>query len=69
MSQTNEMKRLRDIGISTNNSNVVHFVIFNLSSYGHKSIPAISEIMANQHDTETRMYGMQTITRIMQGSY
>jgi hypothetical protein len=69
MSQTNEMKRLRDIGISTKNSNVVHFVIFNLSSYGHKSIPVISDIMANQHDSETRMYGMQTITRIMQGSY
>jgi hypothetical protein len=69
LSQNKEMKRLLDIGRETKNSNVVHFVIYNLSSYGHKSIPAISEIVASQSDSETRMYGMQTITRIMQGSY
>jgi hypothetical protein len=69
MSQNLEMNRLKNIGIETRNSNVVHFVIFNLSAYGHKSIPVISEIMDNQPDIETRMYGMQTITRIMQGSY
>jgi hypothetical protein len=69
MSQLWEMERLKEIGIKTTNSNVVHFVIYNLSSYGHRSIPAISEIMANQQDSEVRMYGMQTISRIMQGSY
>lgn len=69
MSQLMEMERLKEIGIKTTNSNVVHFVIYNLSSYGHKSIPAISDIMASQQDSEVRMYGMQTITRIIQGSY
>jgi hypothetical protein len=69
MSQTLEMKRLKDIGIETTNSNVVQYVILNLSAYGYKSIPVISEIMANQDDREVRMYGMQTITRIKQGSY
>lgn len=69
MSQTLEMKRLKDIGIETTNSNVVQYVILNLSAYGHKSIPIISEIMENQPDREVRMYGMQTITRIKQGSY
>jgi hypothetical protein len=69
MSQHWEMERLKNIGIKTTNSNVVHFVIYNLSSYGHKSIPAISEIMENQHDSEVRMYGIETISRIMQGSY
>lgn len=69
MSKLKEMERLRKIGIETRNTNVVHFVIYNLSSYGHKSIPAISEIMANQQDDEVRMYGMETISRIMQGSY
>jgi hypothetical protein len=69
MSQLKEMERLREIGIETRNTNVVHFVIYNLSSYGHRSIPAISDIMANQLDDEVRMYGMETISRIMQGSY
>jgi hypothetical protein len=69
MSQLMEMERLKNIGIETKNTNVVHFVIYNLSSYGHKSIPVISEIMANQDDSEVRMYGMQTISKIMQGSY
>jgi hypothetical protein len=69
MSKFKEMERLREIGIETRNTNVVHFVIYNLSSYGHRSIPAISDIMANQLDDEVRMYGMETISRIMQGSY
>jgi hypothetical protein len=69
MSKLKEMERLREIGIETRNTNVVHFVIYNLSSYGHRSIPAISDIMANQLDDEVRMYGMETISRIMQGSY
>jgi hypothetical protein len=69
MTQHVEMERLKNIGIEARNTNVVHFVIYNLSSYGHKSIPAITEIMANQHDGEVRMYGMEAISRIMQGSY
>jgi hypothetical protein len=64
-----EMKRLRKIGIETTNSNVVQYVILNLSAYGYKSIPVISEIMKNQPDREVRMYAMQTITRIKQGFY
>jgi hypothetical protein len=69
MSQAIEMKRLKEIGIETTNSNVVQYVIMNLSAYGYKSIPVISEIMKNQPDRVVRMYGMQTITRIKQGSF
>jgi hypothetical protein len=69
MSQTLEMNRLKEIGIETTNTNVVHYVIQNLSAYGYKSIPVISDIMMNQSDREIRMYGMQTITRIKQGSF
>ena len=69
MSQTMEMERLKEIGIETTNSNVVTFVIKNLSAYGYKSIPVISEIMKNQPDKVVRMYGMQTITRIKLGSF
>ncbi len=68
MSQTKEMERLKTIGMETTNTNVVHYVILNLSAYGYKSIPVISEIMQNQPSREIRMYGMQTITRIKQGS-
>lgn len=69
MSQTLEMNRLKEIGIETSNTKIVHYVILNLSAYGYKSIPAISEIMKNQPDSEVRMYGAQTITRIKQGAF
>jgi hypothetical protein len=64
-----EMNRLKDIGLETSNTKIVHYVILNLSAYGYKSIPAISEIMMNQSNSEVRMYGAQTITKIKQGSY
>lgn len=69
MSQSIEIERLRDIGIETTNSNVVHYIILNLSAYGRKSIPVISEIIEYQSDSDVRMFGMQTITKIKQGSY
>lgn len=69
MSQTEEIERLKGIGMETTNANVVHCVILNLSSYGHKSIPAIVEVIKYQPDSEVREYGMETITKIIQGVY
>jgi hypothetical protein len=69
MSQAKEIQRLKAIGMETTNSNVVHYVIMNLSAYGHKSIPVISEVIRNQPDAEVRAYAMETISRIKQGVY
>ena len=69
MSQAEEIKRLKDIGMETSNFNIVNNVILNLSSYGHKSIPVITEIINNQPSREVRTYGMETIERIKLRSY
>lgn len=69
MSQAEEIKRLKDIGMETSNFNIVNNVILNLSAYGHKSIPVITEIINNQPNREVRTFGMETIERIKMRGY
>ena len=68
MSHEDEIKKLKDIGTETRDLSIVHNVIYNLSAYGPKSIPAISDIIDTQADINIRSYGLETIERIKEKS-
>jgi hypothetical protein len=64
LSHDEEIERLKDIGMETTNLNIVNNVIYNLSAYGHKSIPVITEIINTKSSSEIRTYGLETIEKI-----
>ncbi len=64
MTQMKEIGKLKDIGTETSNMEVVRYVIENLAAYGHKSIPAITEIVNYQANIDIRSYGLETIEKI-----
>jgi hypothetical protein len=68
MSHEDEIKKLKDIGLETRDLSIVHNVIYNLSAYGPKSIPAISDIIDTQANINIRSYGLETIERIKEQS-
>lgn len=64
MSHEEEIDSLIKISKETKDFKIVHNIIFNLSAYGPKSIPAINEIMEDQSNSDVRTYGMETIKKI-----
>jgi hypothetical protein len=66
MSQAEEIDRLIEIAKDTKDLNIVNNIIYNLSAYGARSIPAINEIMDDSPELEVRMYGTQAIEKIME---
>ncbi len=64
MSQDDEIKKLKDIAKDTTDLNIVNNIIYNLAAYGPKSIPAISDIINYQANTDIRSYGLETIEKI-----
>jgi hypothetical protein len=66
MSQEEEIDRLIEIAKETKDLNIVNNIIYNLSAYGPKSIPAINEIMDDSSDSGVRLFGTQAIEKILE---
>jgi hypothetical protein len=65
VTHSEEIRRLKEIGLETESFNVVNTVISNLAAYGPKSIPAITEIVESQANRDIRLFGFKTIEKIM----
>lgn len=66
MSQEEEIERLLVMARETKDLKIVNTIIFNLAAYGPKSITAINQIINEQTEKEVRIYGRETIRRIME---
>ena len=64
MSEEEQIKKLKEVGLSTTVPDVKKKVIDTLASYGDKGIPAITEIVKNSTIIDTRMYGLDVIKKI-----
>ena len=64
LSEEEQIKKLKEVGLSTTVPDVKKKVIDTLASYGDKGIPAITEIVKNSTIIDTRMYGLDVIKKI-----
>ena len=64
LSEEEQIKKLKEIGLSAEWTHVQKKVIDALEAYGEKGIPAISEIVDKAGWTDVQAYGLEAVKKI-----
>jgi HEAT repeat protein len=69
MSEEEQVKKLREVALSSTLVNVRKAAIDAIAAYGERAIPAITEVVNSSTTEEVRVHGLQTIKKIKEQSH